>query len=178
MNTDMMMLIDGFANNLIIMLLSAILPLAIGIPLIFAAHRNQTVGKVFHWISLPFECLCPAIFIVVCAFGFFASLPIDLVLIPAIAAFTLSFIGYMPARYEPIYSIGKNIIYNTLGLFSAIFKWSFCASLIGAKDMLFSARNIASKTFTPDSYVIVLIASFAVILLFEIARRIVKQRMK
>ncbi|MFG6411489.1 MAG: hypothetical protein K1V92_11010 [Bacteroides acidifaciens] len=90
---------------------------------------------------------------------------------------TLSFLGYMPTRYNSDYSLIKNIAVNGIGLVSSIFKWSFCASFVGTVEMLRVANIHLSKTYEPSSFWTAMIISFAVIVVLELMKFIAKDKL-
>lgn len=168
--------LEGFGNNLLITLLSILFPLGLGILFTFLCAKNRTLEKVFHWISLPFECICPLVIII--ALYFIAIPTTQTALLPVVIGFSLSFLGYMPARFNRSMSAGRNIAYNGLGLVSAIFKWSFCAGYVGYVDLLKASEVARSRTYIPSYALIPVVASFIVIAVIEIVRRIIKNSAK
>ena len=169
-------LLEGFAGNCLIVMLSCILPLGLGVVFTLVASRSRTAAKVFRWVSLPFECLCPAALMTAMYFAVFAYY-VDSGLVAIVFAFALSFFGYMPARYHEADSFAKNLLVNGLGLISAMYRWSFCAGLIAYKDLLRGADIIRSRTFVGWVTLIPLFVSFFMLLVPEIVIRILKQKM-
>ena len=94
-----------------------------------------------------------------------------------IIGFTISFLGYMPTRYNSDYPFFKNIAVNGIGLVSSIFKWSFCASFIGAVEMLRVANIQMSKTYDPSSFWTAMIISFVVLLILELMKYVAKEKL-
>lgn len=94
-----------------------------------------------------------------------------------IIGFTISFLGYMPTRYNSDYSLIKNIAVNGIGLVSSIFKWSFCASFVGTVEMLRVANIHLSKTYEPSSFWTAMIISFAVIVVLELMKFVAKNKL-
>ncbi len=180
MEINVLELLSAIGKNFLITIISIALPLGIGILLSFFASKNKIVNNIFGWISLPFECICPLAlllvnyFVVHNGFHFSGQQP----LLVCVLTFLTAFIGYMPARYVSEYSFLKNVLYNGLGLFSAVFKWSLCVSYITADDLLKYCRSIVSKTYNTVYLWIPLLICFVVIIIPEIARRLVKQFMK
>ena len=177
-------LLEGGFNTLLITALFSVGPLIVGILLSFLASKFPVVGKVFGWLSLPFECISvPALLLVsfytlgrLFGDGYFG---VKFVAWIAIAiTFTLGFAGYMPARHVVEYTFFKNILYNGLGLIVAVFKWSFCVYLIGFTDLFQATRGIFSMTFKTDVFWIPLVVFFVVLFILEAGRRLVKQLMK
>ena len=166
----------GFGNNLLITLLSIVFPLGLGILFTFLCGKNRTLEKVFHWVSLPFECICPIALMAVMYFMVFPFMNSGL--FPIVLTFSLAFLGYMPARYNRSMSAGRNIAYNGLGLASAIYKWSFCVYIIGYRDLFAAANIVRSRIYIGTVMLIPLAVSFVVIAIIEVARRIIKNGAK
>ena len=167
---------SGFANNLLIVLLSSLIPLSTGILLNFFASKKATIGKVFGWVSLPFECICPLLLLIILYYLLPAERNNALFII--VIAFSLSFIGYLPARYISSYFFINNILYIGLGLISTIFKWSFCVGYIAYNDMLKGAQMTIARTYNPIYLLIPFIVSLLILTILEIGKRLIKQLMK
>ena len=177
-------LLEGGFNTLLITVLFSIGPLAVGIVLSFLASKFPVVGKIFGWLSLPFECISVPALLLVSFYTLgqlFGNWHIRMEIVTWIAiaiTFTLGFAGYMPARHVAEYTFFKNILYNGLGLVAAVFKWSFCVYLIGFTDLFQATRGIFGMTFKTDVFWIPLVVFFEVLLVLETGRRLVKQLMK
>ncbi len=170
---------EGALNTLLIVILSSILPVGLGILFTVLSSKSKTAQKVFSWVSLPFECLCPITFLVVLYFSVTRYIHIYMTPLPAVViALTFCFIGYIPSRYVDTYSLKKNIIYNMLGLYRNIFMWSFCASIIGCMDLLSASKQIMATTYYAEWYFVPFAFAFVVLLAIEIPRKIIKQKMK
>ena len=179
MDNQISMLFQGLGKNLIITFLSAIIPLTIGIVLSVLAGKIKMMDNIFSWISLPCEAICPVTLLVAVYFNLLIVFPSSVLRIIFISlVFTIAFAGYMPARYNRSYSIGKNIIYNGLGLICAIFKWSFVLRFIGYTDLLGAANTIRSYSYRASWLWIPFFAAFVIVLVIEAVKRIVKQFMK
>ncbi len=177
-------LLEGGFNTLLITALFSLGPLAVGILLSFLSSKFPAVGKVFGWLSLPFECISVPALLLVSFYtlgGLFGDWYIGMKVVTWIAiaiTFTLGFAGYMPARHVAEYTFLKNILYNGLGLIATVFKWSFCVYLIGFADLFNAARGIFGVTYKADVYWIPLVVFFVVLFILEAGRRLVKQLMK
>ncbi len=177
------MLMKGFGGNLLITAVSVGLLLIPGFLLTVLAKKFPVMGKIFGWLSIPFECICP-VAMILCLYYLMPGVRVMFgginvySFFVAILGLTVAYMGYMPARFVPEYSFLKNVLYNGLGMISAIFKWSFCVFVIGCPDILHYARNVMNRTFRTGVYWIPLVVSFACLLGIEIIRRIVKQFMK
>ena len=177
------MLLRGFGGNLLITAATVCLLLLPGILLTLLAKKVPIIGKIFGWLSIPFECICPialilVLYYVVLTLGFHWGNIQVTGFIAMILGLTIAYMGYMPARFVPEYSFLKNVLYNGLGMISAVFKWSFCAFVIGGQDILFYARNVMNHTYRSGYYWIPFLAAFACLIIVEIARRVIKQFMK
>jgi len=169
-------LTEGLTQNLLITILSVIVPLGLGILFTYLASLNRTSNTVFSWVSLPFECIGPISLLFVNYYMGFFRMRSGLLI--AVLTFSICFLGYMPARYRNTESLLKNCIYNGLGLLSTVFKWSFCASMIGVVEMQRAANMILTRTGDFTCLWIPLICAFLFLLLIEVGRRLVKQFMK
>ena len=172
-------LIEGFTGTFVLVISSLIIPLVIGIVLTICGTKNSTVEKVFSWISLPFECLCPLILFYIIYF----TVPIYLGIyttsfLCCISTLSVCFIGYMPSRINQNYSVLKNILYYGLGLLRNIFFWSFTSSVIGYLDLFKAAQMVTATTYKMEFCFIPFVFSFGFVMVIEVARRIVKQCMK
>ena len=183
MAVSLEMLFKGFFVNLIITAVTVGILLIPGILLTLLAKKAPIIGKIFGWLSIPFECICP-IAMILCLYYLFPGMRTLLggtdvsAIFMAILALTVAYLGYMPARFVPEYSFLKNISYNSLGLISAIFKWSFCVFAIGGQDLLFYARNMMNRNYQTGILWVPLAVCFVCLLGIELLRRIVKQFMK
>ena len=169
-------ILKGFGTNFLLTLLSIIFPLGLGILFTFLCSKNRTLAKVFHWVSLPFECICPVALMGAMYFFVFSNL--DSGLFPIVLTFNLAFLGYMPARYDRSMSAGRNIAYNGLGLVSAVYKWSFCVCIIAYIDLFYAANIVRSRIYQGIVMLIPLAVSFVVIAVIEVLRRIIKNGAK
>ncbi len=171
-------ILEGLLTNLLIVALTFACVFPIGLLLSFFASKSKTAGKVFHWLSLPFECL-PIITVLFFVYFSAGRAFHFTALVAALIAFVICFIGYMPARHDPNSSFLKNILYNGLGLISTVFKWSLVSSIIGVPEMIKRAQNVIAITFNSfEVWTFVFICVFILILPIEIARRLIKQLMK
>ena len=172
----MPMLVQGFGRNFLIVLLSMIVPLGLGILFTMLACKKRNIEKVFSWVSLPFECICPAALMVALYFGVFSF--VHNALLPIVVAFSIAFIGYMPARINRSMSAGRNIAYNALGLFGALYKWSFCVHIVAYQDLFAVANIIRSRTYRMEIMLVPLLVSFGILAVIEVLRRIIKNGAK
>ena len=166
----------GMGVNIDVTIFSLIIPFGLGVLFTILCAKNRRTEKIFSWISLPFECVCPPVMLCVLYFLVFPRNKIATLI--TVMCFTLAFFGYMPARYNRSMSLWRNIVYNGLGLYGAIFKWSFCVGLIGQVDMLKTADVIRARTYTSDYLIVPLVFSVIVIAIIEVARRIIKNSAK
>ena len=173
------MLLKGFANNILITGLSAILPLIIGIPLCYFASRSKIADSIFHWISIVTECLCPLVLLV--AVFYLPATMIDIRLpreFVAYLALTVCFLFYMPAHFNKGDSFLKNTLYNGIGLISSIFKWSFCIGYIAVFDLLKAATNAFTSSFETLWFIVPILISVIILFILELGKRFVRQFMK
>lgn len=176
------LLLRGFGGNLLITAATVCLLLLPGILLTLLAKKVPVIGKIFGWLSIPFECICPvalilALYLSVQSIFHLRNMQVSTNL-AIILGLTIAYMGYMPARFVPEYSFLKNILYNGLGMISAVFKWSFCAFIIGGQDIIYYARNLMYRAYRGGYYWIPLVVAFACLLILEVARRVIKQFMK
>ena len=175
----------GLFNNLLITLLSAVVPLCLGVLLTFLASKSRIMETIFSWLSLPTECACPILLMLVLHFSVISDVqrmlpfafPVPAV-VTAILAFTLCFSFYMPARFVRGDSFLKNVLVNGLGLISSMFKWSFCVSFIGISDLVSECRMMGNRMYDYRYYVIPFIVCIVIVIWLEVGKRLVKQFMK
>lgn len=168
---------EGLLNNFLITGGSCILPLVIGVASYFLCDKNKQLSKLAHFCGAFFESICPLLTIVVLYYCVFGNVRLNS-LIVCIIGFSISFAGYMPARFSTDDSMLKNLAINGIGLFSTIFKWSFCVCFIGVRDMFNVANLQRARTYESNYLWIPFIISFGIIFILEIMRFVVKENMK
>lgn len=169
-------LFEGLLNNVLLTVLSCILPIAVGILALILCQKHEGLNKKIKTASLLFESLCPMAFLMLLYFCIIGNTMKNAQFLSLVVCFSISFIGYIPRRYDEKYSFGENIVIHSLGLISAIFKWSFCAGMILVKDMLSAASSIRAYTFEGGIYWVPLLISFIILLGLELTRYILKER--
>ena len=170
-------LLEGIVNNFLITLLASLVPIGVGV--LFSFLPNETARKIFSWITLPFEALCPVVCLV-CTYYLSAvmfSARLDAVLF-TIITFSVCFLGYIPARYHASDSRLKNLLYHGLGLVSTVFCWSCCIGFIAGLDLLRAAQNMMSITYDPMVFILPLILSLVILGMLQVAKKLVKDLMK
>ena len=177
MNTQYVeLLLEGFLNNVLFTVCAAIIPFLVGVACCAITRRNRIIDRIFSWLSLPMECVCPIALLIVM---FFFVLPFSrTAFFPVVITLTIAFLGYMPARHVTDWSVWKNMLYHGIGLFSAIFKWTFVVGYIGGTDLLRAATIIRNGTYDVSVLLIPLAVSFGVLFVLEVARRLIKTFMK
>lgn len=172
------MLFEGYMMNILITVVACILPLAIGIPLTIPSKFSPTVSKILSFVSLPFECISPLLFSAILLYFIVPSTSRALMWVVFAFALSTSFLLYMPAHFQPEYSMLKNILYNGLGLIQGIFLWSFTASFFGIRDLMRIASNLFALTFNGVGWVVPFVVAFATLFVIGLARRLIKNFMK
>ena len=167
---------QGLINNFLITVASCVLPLMIGTAAYFVCSKNDVISKLSHLVGTLFESFCPVITIVLLYYCVFSQSRLNATLV-CIIGFSLSFLGYMPTRYNSEYSFFKNTIVNGLGLISSILKWSFCASFIGVVELLRVANIQMSRTYDPSSFWTAFIISFVALLILELMKFFAKEKL-
>lgn len=175
-------IMQGLLNTFLIVLFSCILPLSLGGVFTLISSKSSAAAKIFHWLSLPFECITPTLLLTLLYF-----LPISLhhrlfgthtgIFIIALTL-SVSFIGYMPARYRADFSFLKNLLYNGCGLMCALIKWSTIAGFVAILDLFKTAQNIVAAGYIFTPYIFAFIFYFAIVLIFELAKRLINQFMR
>lgn len=171
------LLLQGFANNIIITIISVIFPLCLGVLLTFLAGKSRIADRIFLWISLPFESICPVLLLVFIYYISGRLINFNRYVI-TIFTFSICFMFYMSARFVKTDSFLKNTLVNGIGLISTVFKWSFCVSFIGVIDLLKAANLIMAKSYNPVSYILPFVISLIIIFVLELAKRLLKQFLK
>ena len=97
-----------------------------------------------------------------------------------VIAFSVCYIGYMPARYDASASVVKNIVCNGLGLISSAFKWSFIVSMVARYDLLGVVRVIWNREYgsRPMVMFVPLLVGFVVLAVLEAAKKLAKEKME
>ena len=174
------MLFSGLGNDLLVTVISIILPLNIGIAFTILMHftRKSPLPKVFRFLSILTEGLAPLSVLLFFYFCVFTSR--NNVLIPAIVALSICFMGYMIFRYDGRDSLIKNIVVNGIGLVVDMLKWCFCIlGYVGIMNIVNAANRYAIRTysfFLP--ILLLLIISFIILAVLYIIRQICKEFMK
>ena len=174
------MLFSGLGNDLLVTVISIILPLNIGIAFTILMHftRKSPLPKVFRFLSILTEGLAPLSVLLFFYFCVLASC--NNALVPAIVALSICFMGYMIFRYDGRDSLIKNIVVNGIGLVADMLKWCFCIlGYVGIMNIVKAANTYASRTysfFLPILFI--LIISFIILSVLYIIRQICKEFMK
>lgn len=171
------MLLEGLAKNLLITVFSSISPFLVGLFFNFMCKRFPVSIIIARIVGMIFESICPVVIISLIWYSGLGFAVNDR-LICCIIGFSISFIGYIPSRYRADYSFSKNTVVNLFGLLSTIFKWSFCVSAIAIYDLLGRSDLIRGSTSDSGSLWLVLLISFFIILMLELAKFLAKKEMK
>ena len=175
------MLFTGLLYNLLIMLLSAILPLIIGIGLTILVSKVKKKGLriPLRIVGAALYSLAPVALTFCFFFNVFGVLKVQNAqnagMFSIIFTITLSHLGYFMMCYDDSGSIKKNIIVNILGLFSSTFLWSMVGSLVGAPEVINTAKTVAGHTYEFGIYIKVLFLCFIVLAALNIPRMILKE---
>lgn len=73
-----------------------------------------------------------------------------------IGALSISFFGYIPAHYNPNYSLMKNNLLGVISLFSNVFMWSFISGQIALTDALRCVEIMVTRTYEPVHIILLL----------------------
>ena len=168
----------GLLNNILITVLSAVLPLGAGIGSTFLLNAVKVKGFriAMRIVGALFYSLPPIVLLLVMYYNGVMLRPDPMVSV--VLALTVSHLGYFMLMYDPNASAGKNIAVNSLGLLSSLFAWSFAASMIGCRELLSIAKLGMTATFTTGSIIVALIIAAAALLALNIPRVILKETMK
>lgn len=133
---------EAFLYNLIITICSCILPILVGAIYLPLAKKNPEKKRIAPIIALIPESISPYIAVVVLYAICYAnrrwflrngfSLSSDVYIALSLAT---CFIAYIPKRQNRNYSVRKNLIVNSLGLFSTVFMWSLAVDGFGEKGI-------------------------------------------
>ena len=182
------MLISGFGTDVLVVLLSALLPLLVGIGLTVLMHftRKSALLKVFRYVAIATEGLVPTVIL----FTTFFSVPRAIQnlhplfrmepLSTAVIALSICFLGYMVFRYEERDSLIKNLVVNGIGLVADLFKWCVAVvAVIGVQDVLGAAKLYVGRTYNiTGAYSLVLLISSVVLVTLYLVRQLCKDLMK
>lgn len=158
---------EAFLRNLILTVFSCILPILVGAVYLPAAKKNPKEKRIAPIIALIPESISPFIMAAMMNFlfncssretrRFFWHYPL-LRQILFILSFSICFIAYIPKRENRNYSVRKDLIVNSLGLFSTVFMWSLPTTGLG--------RLADSRAYKPDTSILSIIAMLAISFLF------------
>ena len=158
---------EAFLRNLILTVFSCILPILVGAVYLPAAKKNPKEKRIAPIIALIPESISPFIMAAMANFlfnsssrgtrRFFWHYPL-LRQILFILSFSICFIAYIPKRENRNYSVRKDLIVNSLGLFSTVFMWSLPTTGLG--------RLADSRAYKPDTSILPIIAMLAISFLF------------
>ena len=158
---------EAFLRNLILTVFSCILPILVGAVYLPAAKKNPKEKRIAPIIALIPESISPFIMAAMMNFlfnsssrgtrRFFWHYPL-LRQILFILSFSICFIAYIPKRENRNYSVRKNLIVNSLGLFSTVFMWSLPTTGLG--------RLADSQAYRRDTNILSIIAMLAISFLF------------
>ncbi len=181
------MILSGLGTNVLIVILSSILPLVVGIGLTVLMHykRKTALPKVFRYVSILTEGMVPLIIL----FVMFLSYPQLVQMVDpifrvepttaALMALSVCFMGYMVFRYDERDSLVKNLVVNGIGLFADLFKWCFSiVAFVGVPDMVGQARIYIGSTYRFTIYIYLLIIGMAILIPLYIGRQLCKDFMK
>lgn len=178
-------LLKGLGTDLLITALAVILPLIVGIGLTLLMHftRKTALPKVFRYVSVITEGLCPLLILPMIYYVFPQLLTMQYAVNPVFissAGLSLCFLGYMAYRYDGRDSLCKNIVVNGIGLVADMMKWCFASTfMIGVSGLVGAARNYSAYTyhfFGP--YFSATIIILVVLVVLYIARQICKDLLK
>lgn len=134
-----MIIARAFLYNLNITVCSCILPIIVGAIYLSIAKKKPEKKRIAPIISLIPESISPYVAVAVMCIiyswqrtnaGLFSISKKLLVTLPL----TICFIGYIPKRQNRNYSLKKDLIVNSLGLFSTVFMWSLTVDNFFAMD--------------------------------------------
>ncbi len=169
------LLFEGLFSDFLLTLLSCVMPIAVGIGMSLLLRDNDELKKPVKFVSMFFESLSPAFVLLAI---YFCILPaIDSAFLISVIGFTVSFLGYMPLHANPKYSVMKNLIVNSIGLFQKVFMWSFCAGLIGSMGMYRAVSLCHISTFAMYPYWIGLLISSVILLACQLARYFAEEKL-
>lgn len=171
-------LLEGLGNNLLITVLSVILPLAVGTGLTVLMHftKKTPVPKIFRILAVCTESAVPMLLVLVSYFCWFQN--VRSALLAVTVAFSVSFLGYMVSRYEPSDSLLKNMTVNGIGLVADVFKWSTVVGYIGMMDMTKAADFLRMKDYETGYLLIPLAVIGGILLTLYLAKALCKNFMK
>ena len=158
---------EAFLRNLILTVFSCILPILVGAVYLPAAKKNPKEKRIAPIIALIPENISPFIMAAMMNFlfnsssrgtrRFFWHYPL-LRQILFILSFSICFIAYIPKRENRNYSVRKDLIVNSLGLFSTVFMWSLPTTGLG--------RLADSQAYRRDTNILSIIAVLVISFLF------------
>lgn len=166
---------QGLINNILITLASCIVPAAIGIGLNSLGNsfrNNKGMQRFLHIFGSVFHCVCPIILMLTVYYTFHnvVTRPMAIIL-----AFSLSFLGYIPAHYNKNNSLMKNNILGVINLFSTVFMWSFIASNVGCMDAFRYAQAMVQSSLELGGLVALLFKVGTIFMLLQALKLIIEE---
>ncbi len=169
-------IIKPLTTNILITMGSCIIPIIVGILSNYICKQNEGLSKLARLAGAMFESFCPLFTIFVmyyCVFRMLRSNPIWICII----GFTISFIGYIPSRYNKEYSFAKNTIVNSIDLVAVVFKWSFCANYIGVLDMFRYANLQFARLYRPSAFWFPFSIAFVCVMVLKLVKFIAEEKL-
>ena len=165
---------EGLKLNILITVLSCIIPIAIGFVVTNLSKNNTALFRPIKAFGYVFESFSPILLIVVlfyCVFFHWNRMLLYVI------SFTLAFMGYIPSKLQEEHSFIKDFAVNSVGLLSHAFKWSFCVRILGEMELLgFMTRNI-QKSYQTGIVWVGLIISFVIVFALNMVKFILEERL-
>lgn len=165
----------GLLINLLITIGSCIIPVIVGLLTYIFCDKKGAKPNSIKLLGFFFECCSPIIIFSLVYYTVGINIRSFSGIWGCIVGFTISFLGYMPRRYNLDFPFKKNFIVNTIGLLSHAFKWSFCVSMIGTYDMFFGARQLLMHLDFSGLWIAFGI-SFVIIFILETMKHVAKEK--
>ena len=180
-----MMYLQGLGMNLLLTLLSCILPVLFGVIWILISKTHIITHRIVKLLSQFWECFTPMIVIVVVYYGVpqianliglhFRLNP----LVTCVIGFSICFLGFLPARQKSDYSIIKNILLNTVDLIATVFMWTLTASIVAFPEIVYVTKSIVGMNYRFfETYLIPLVISFAVLAVLKLIKYLLEEFME
>lgn len=149
---------EAFLTNLIFTACSCILPILVGAIYLPIAKKNPKEKRIAPIIALIPESISPYIAVVMMHVMYpllrrWESYFLDMYSTLSILALSICFILYIPKRQNKNYSVRKDLIINSLGLFSSVFMWSLAVDAFMGEDGLgCMTRRLVSLAILDTDY--------------------------
>ena len=146
-------------------------PMLAGMTVLLIKRGKKVKRPCFAW-SIA-ECIPPLALMLVLfyadpRFGLFRSNE-NAGLLICMLVLSISHTGYIPLHIRDRYT-ARNYFVCAIDLFCSLLKWSTVAGYVMGRDIIRSANNIVSRSYSTDAYIIAFAILFGILLLLQFVK--------